>query len=52
MYRVYFYINGSTAVAAREFPDLKEATEFANKQPINSVLEIKQYDDKTSNLQD
>jgi hypothetical protein len=52
MYRVDFYINGSTAVVAREFPDLKEATEFANKQPINSVLEIKQYDDKTSNLQD
>ena len=52
MYRVYFYINGSTAVAAREFPNLKEATEFANKQPINSVLEIKQYDNKTSDLQD
>jgi len=52
MYRVYFYINGSTAVAAKEFPSLKEATEFANDQPINSVLEIKHYADKTSNIQD
>jgi hypothetical protein len=52
MYRVYFYINGSAAVAAREFPNLKEATEFAINQPIESVLEIKQYDDKTSNIQD
>jgi hypothetical protein len=52
MYRVFFYINGSAAVAAREFPNLKEATEFAINQPIESVLEIKQYDDKTSNIQD
>ena len=52
MYRVFYYINGSTIVAAREFPDLKEATEFANNQPIESVLEIKQYDNKTSDLQD
>jgi hypothetical protein len=52
MYRVFFYINGSAAVAAREFPNLKEATEFAINQPIESVLEIKHYDDKTSNIQD
>ena len=52
MYRVFFYINNSAAVAAREFPNLKEATEFANNQPIESVLEIKHYDDKTSNIQD
>jgi hypothetical protein len=52
MYRVFFYINGSAVVAAREFPNLKEATEFANDQPIDSILEIKHHDDKTSNLQD
>jgi hypothetical protein len=52
MYRVFFYINGSTAVAAREFPNLKEATEFAINQPIESVLEIKHYADKTNNIQD
>jgi hypothetical protein len=52
MYRVFFYLNGSSAVAAREFPELKEATEFANNQPINSILEIKHYADKTSDLQD
>ena len=52
MYRVYFYFNGSSAVAARDFPNLKEATEFANNQPINSILEIKHHDDKISNLQD
>jgi len=52
MYRVFFYINGSTAVAAQEFSNLKEATEFANNQPIESVLEIKHHDNKTSNLQD
>jgi hypothetical protein len=52
MYKVYYYINGSTAVAVREFNSLRDATEFANKQPIDSVLEIKQYDYKTSNIQD
>ena len=52
MYRVYFYINGSTAVAAKEFPNLREATDFAINQPIETVLEIKHYDDKTSNIQD
>ena len=39
-------------VAVREFDSLREATEFANKQPIDSVLEIKQYDYKISNIQD
>jgi hypothetical protein len=53
MYRVCFYFgNSNTAVAAKEFPTLKEATEFANNQPIESVLEIKRYDNKTSDLQD
>ena len=52
MYKVYFYFNGSSAVAVREFPNLKEATDFANNQPIESVLEIKHYDNKVSDLQD
>jgi hypothetical protein len=52
MYKVYFYFNGSSAVAVREFPNLKEATDFANNQPIESVLEIKHYDNKASDLQD
>jgi hypothetical protein len=52
VYKVYFYFNGSTSVAVREFPSLKEATEFANNQPIESVLEIKHYDYKASNVQD
>ena len=45
-------MSGSATVAVREFPSLKDATEFANKQPIESVLEIKHYDNKTSNVQD
>ena len=52
MYKVYFYFNGSSSVAMREFPNLKEATEFANNQPIESVLEIKHYDNKASDFQD
>jgi hypothetical protein len=52
MYKVYFYFNGSSAVAVKEFPNLKEATDFANDQPIESVLEIKHYDNKISDLQD
>lgn len=52
MYKVYYYFNGSSSVAVREFPNLKEATEFAINQPIESVLEIKHYDYKTSDVQD
>ena len=52
MYKVYYYFNGSSSVAVREFESLREATEFANKQPIDSVLEIKHYDYKASNVQD
>ena len=52
MYKVYFYINNTQMVSSRVFPDLKEATDFSNKQPINSVIEIKYYDNKTNNIQD
>jgi hypothetical protein len=50
MYRVTYYFNNSNAVASKEFENLKDATEFSNKQPINSILEIKHYV-KTTNIQ-
>ncbi len=43
--------NGSM-VSSRTFPNLKEATDFSIKQPKDSVIEIKHYDDKTNNIQD
>jgi len=52
MYKVYYYFSSSSQVADEEFATLKEATEFANNQPIESVLEIKKYDNKISDLQD
>ena len=53
MYRVCFYFgNSNTAVAAKEFETLHEATKFANEQPIETVLEIKYYDDKANNTKD
>jgi len=51
MYRVTYLLDGKNAVASREFDTLKEAAEFSIKQPINSIIEIKQYDTKTSNIQ-
>lgn len=50
MYRVTYYFNNSNAVASKEFENLREATDFSNKQPINSILEIKQYAE-TTNIQ-
>jgi hypothetical protein len=44
MYKVMYYIQ-SSAVRFKGFETLTEATEFANKQPIDSVIEIKYYDD-------
>jgi hypothetical protein len=51
MYRVTYYFNNSNAVASKEFESFKEATEFSIKQPINSIIEVKHYDIKTSNIQ-
>ena len=45
MYRVYYYLTGGSVVSVKEFEALTEATEFAISLPINSVLEIKYYDD-------
>jgi hypothetical protein len=44
-------MNGSTGVSFKEFDTLAEAVDFSNKQPINSVLEIKLYDNEARNLQ-
>ena len=51
MYRVTYYFNNSNAVASKEFETFMEATEFSITQPINSIIEIKHYDDKTNNIQ-
>ena len=45
-------MSGSSHVVNKQFDTLKEATEFANKQPLESVLEIKHYDYQASNIQD
>ena len=51
MYRVTYYFNNSNAVASKEFETLTEATDFSIKQPINSIIEIKYYDDISNNIQ-
>jgi len=51
MYRVCYYMNGSSSVAFREYETLGEAVDFSINQPINSVLEIKQYDNKARDIQ-
>ena len=51
MYRVTYYFNNSNAVASKEFESFQEATEFSITQPINSIIEIKLYDTKASNIQ-
>lgn len=39
------------SVTSRNFETFSEAVEFANKQSVNSVIEIKYYDSKTNNIQ-
>ena len=51
MYRVTYYFNNSTAIVSREFKSFQEASAFSIEQPINSIIEIKHYDDKTNNIQ-
>ena len=46
MYKVTYYLNGgSCTVLSKSFNTLHESTVFSNLLPINSVLEIKYYDD-------
>jgi hypothetical protein len=44
MYKLSYYLTGGS-VRFKSFETLHEATVFANEQPINSVIEIKYYDD-------
>ncbi len=48
MYKVTYYIQ-SSAVRFKSFDTLSEATQFANKQPINSIIEIKYYEGSDNN---
>lgn len=43
MYKVSYYLAGSTQVLYKSFNTLNESTQFANKQPVDSVIEIKFY---------
>jgi hypothetical protein len=46
MYKVCYYpTNTETSVFFKWFKSLQEAVSFTNTRPINSVLEIKYYDD-------
>ena len=46
MYKVSYYMTGGTTVSTRTFATFAEATEFAIKQPKESVIEIKLYPDE------
>jgi hypothetical protein len=37
------------AIRFKSFDTLHEATQFANKQPIESIIEIKQYEGSNNN---
>lgn len=39
------------SVTSRTFETFSEAVTFANKQAVDSVIEIKYYDNKTNNPQ-
>jgi len=49
MYRVSYYLNGSSTISYKFFETLFEATLFCNSQPINSVTEIKLYENSSNN---
>lgn len=54
MYKVYYY-DTSQFVVNKVFNTLTEATDFAlkqSKESVDSILEIKHHDDKTSYTQD
>jgi hypothetical protein len=48
MYKIAYYVNSNT-IEFKEFDTFKDAIDFSIKQPINSVIEIKHYDDKIEN---
>jgi hypothetical protein len=43
MYKVVYYLGGSSQVGFKWFKTFSEAVEFSNKQDKESILEIKQY---------
>ena len=49
MYKVYYYMTGSTKVSTRTCASLKEAVAFSLTLPSEAVLEIKRYDNETNN---
>ena len=48
MYKVTYYL-ASMVVRFKSFETLTEATKFANQQPMDSVIEIKHYEDCSNN---
>jgi hypothetical protein len=44
MYKICYTLSGGS-LRFKSFETLHEATVFANQQPLESVLEIKYYDD-------
>lgn len=49
MYKVSYYLSGGTTVKYKAFKTLFEATLFSNSQPIDTVIEIKLYEDSSNN---
>ena len=49
MYKVSYYLNGSSTVSYKFFKTLFEATLFSNSSPINTVIEIKLHEDSSNN---
>jgi hypothetical protein len=50
MYQVVYYFGGSTAmIRKKDFPTLKEATDWSQTQPLQSIIEIKHYENRTNN---
>lgn len=44
MYKVSYYLTGTTRLAFKWFKELSEATTFANTKKPESILEIKFYE--------
>jgi hypothetical protein len=50
MYQVLYYYGNSTAtIRKKDFSTLKEANDWAQIQPLQSIIEIKHYENRTNN---
>ena len=50
MYQVVYYYGNSTAtIRKKEFSTLKEANDWAQIQTMQSIIEIKHYENRTNN---